>query len=237
MSYLYRTGNGRNNIAFTNTANSSTRYLRRTSTGRNNIAWTTIPQGSTYNILQRNGTGRNNILWSNLKIGPDLSANAIKNNMHVTYEYAMAPTGNEHYNMALGSWSGERATLERDFRGSIGEYRSITYQTGKIVFGSWSYEGSATWGYRNSDSAMTDYIGYTGVAIFCSSAPPSDYLNAIKSVTDGNNDTYNVRFTPRYGFSYYLYGTQKSNALYISLNTTNWLATSSGSETVSINFA
>ena len=68
MSYLYRTGNGRNNIAFTNTANSSTRYLRRTSTGRNNIVWTTIPQGSTYNILQRNGTGRNNILWSNLNI-------------------------------------------------------------------------------------------------------------------------------------------------------------------------
>ena len=68
MSYLYRTGNSRNNIAFTNTANSSTRYLRRTSTGRNNIAWSTIPNGSTYNILQRNGTGRNNILWSNLKI-------------------------------------------------------------------------------------------------------------------------------------------------------------------------
>ena len=68
MSYLYRTGNSRNNIAFTNTANSSTKYLRRTSTGRNNIAWTTIPNGSTYNILQRNGTGRNNILWANLKI-------------------------------------------------------------------------------------------------------------------------------------------------------------------------
>ena len=68
MSYLYRTGNGRNNIAFTTTANSSTKYLRRTSTGRNNIIWTTIPSGSTYNILQRNGTGRNNILWANLKM-------------------------------------------------------------------------------------------------------------------------------------------------------------------------
>ena len=68
MSYLYRTGNGRNNIAFTTTANSSTRYLRRTSTGRNNIVWTTIPQGSTYNILNRTGTGRNNIAWGNLKI-------------------------------------------------------------------------------------------------------------------------------------------------------------------------
>ena len=68
MSYLYRTGNGRNNIAFTTTVNSSTKYLRRTSTGRNNIVWTTIPQGSTYNILNRNGTGRNNIAWGNLYI-------------------------------------------------------------------------------------------------------------------------------------------------------------------------
>ena len=68
MSYLYRTGNGRNNIAFTTTANSSTKYLRRTSTGRNNIVWTTIPQGSTYNILNRTGTGRNSIAWGNLNI-------------------------------------------------------------------------------------------------------------------------------------------------------------------------
>ena len=68
MSYLYRTGNGRNNIAYTNTANSSTKYLRRLGSGRTNINWYTIPQGSTYNILNRNGTGRNNILWANLKI-------------------------------------------------------------------------------------------------------------------------------------------------------------------------
>ena len=68
MSYLYRTGNSRNNITFTTTANSSTKYLRRLGSGRTNINWYTIPQGSTYNILQRNGTGRNNILWSNLNI-------------------------------------------------------------------------------------------------------------------------------------------------------------------------
>ena len=68
MSYLIRTGNGRTNISWSTTANSSTKYLRRTGTGRTNIVWTTIPQGSTYNILNRNGTGRNNILWANLKI-------------------------------------------------------------------------------------------------------------------------------------------------------------------------
>ena len=68
MSYLYRTGNGRNNIAFTTTANSSTKYLRRTASSRTSIVWTTIPSGSTYNILNRTGTGRNNIAWSNLYI-------------------------------------------------------------------------------------------------------------------------------------------------------------------------
>ena len=65
MSYLYRSGTGRNNIAFTNTANSSTKYLRRLGSGRTNINWYTIPQGSTYNILNRTGTGRNNIAWAN----------------------------------------------------------------------------------------------------------------------------------------------------------------------------
>ena len=68
MSYLYRTGTGRNNIGYTTTVNSSTKYLRRTSTGRNNIAWSTIPAGSTYNILNRTGTSRNNIAWGNLNI-------------------------------------------------------------------------------------------------------------------------------------------------------------------------
>ena len=68
MSYLYRSGNGRNNIAYTTTANSSTKYLRRLGSGRTNINWYTIPQGSTYNILNRTGTGRNNIAWANLNI-------------------------------------------------------------------------------------------------------------------------------------------------------------------------
>ena len=68
MSYLIRTGNSRNNIYWSTTANSSTKYLRRLSSGRNNVAWYTIPVGSKYNILQRNGTSRNDILWAELEI-------------------------------------------------------------------------------------------------------------------------------------------------------------------------
>ena len=89
MSYLYRSGNGRNNIAYTNTANSSTKYLRRLGSGRTNINWYTIPAGSTYNILQRNGTGRNNILWANLKIaspGEPATTSDIPGNDRTTYD-------------------------------------------------------------------------------------------------------------------------------------------------------
>ena len=100
MSYLYRTGNGRNNIAFTTTANSSTKYLRRTSTGRNNIVWTTIPQGSTYNILNRTGTGRNNIAWGNLNIpkpvGEPVSSTNITSGIRLKQDRYRSSDGNEY---------------------------------------------------------------------------------------------------------------------------------------------
>ena len=100
MSYLYRTGNGRNNIAFTTTANSSTKYLRRLGSGRTNINWYTIPQGSTYNILQRNGTGRNNILWSNLKIaGP----NDPITQSNISGNFTLSSSANPHITIKEGT--------------------------------------------------------------------------------------------------------------------------------------
>lgn len=68
MSYLYRTGDGRNDIGYTTTISSSIKYLCRTSTGINDISFIIIPGGSTYSILQRTGTGRNNIAWANLNV-------------------------------------------------------------------------------------------------------------------------------------------------------------------------
>ena len=100
MSYLYRTGNGRNNIAFTNTANSSTKYLRRLGSGRTNINWYTIPAGSTYNILQRNGTGRNNVLWSNLNIpkpvGEPTSSTNITSGIRLKWDQYTSSDGNRY---------------------------------------------------------------------------------------------------------------------------------------------
>ena len=74
MSYLQRTGNGRNNISWTNTSNNTIKYLHRTGTSRNSIKWSTISTSA--NILQRTGTSRNNIKWSTLTVKTE---QAIKN--------------------------------------------------------------------------------------------------------------------------------------------------------------
>ena len=217
MSYLYRTGNGRNNIAFTNTANSSTKYLRRTSTSRNSIIWTTIPNGSTYNILQRNGTGRNNILWSNLKIGPDTSATALQNNMHIKAKGADDGHGNTVY-LTLG-------TMTSSGGGRI-RATNFSFENNRIKYSGANYGTSMNWtnlvnDYNNS------FKGYVGVVIYVESSPPSDYLSAIKSCTVINT-TYNARFA-RYQYLNSYHG----NVVLISLNSTS---IQSNSEPVYINF-
>lgn len=75
MSWLRRTGTGRNNIAWGGGATTSGQYLRRISTGRNNISYINISTSGTYNLLERTSTGRNNIRWNNLtfNFGPNLS--------------------------------------------------------------------------------------------------------------------------------------------------------------------
>ena len=65
MSYLYRNGNGRNNIVWGGNNTTSLNYLRRIGTSRNNIQWNTISSNGTYNILERTSSGRNNIQWKN----------------------------------------------------------------------------------------------------------------------------------------------------------------------------
>ena len=75
MSWLRRTGTGRNNIAWGGGATTSGNYLRRTSTGRNNISYINISTSGTHKLLERYSTSRNNIRWNNLtfSFGPDLS--------------------------------------------------------------------------------------------------------------------------------------------------------------------
>ena len=220
MSYLYRSGNGRNNIAYTNTANSSTKYLRRLGSGRTNINWYTIPQGSTYNILQRNGTGRNNILWSNLKIGPDLSANGIKNNMHIITITLTDAVGHEQNDWAT------MYTKPTGSTGMIAGHKDITYNNNQIIFGEHTHtkNGSMS-GYRSENKSIWDqyFDGYLCVSIFCSQSPPSEYLNRISSVALTTGGTFDVRYI-KYG----LYYANNYNVLAISLNSTytrGWINT------------
>ena len=97
MSYLQRTGNGRNNISWTNTSNNTIKYLHRTGTSRNSIKWSTISTSA--NILQRTGTSRNNIKWSTLTVmteegilGQNLYNDILPYNGHIGYPFASYKT-------------------------------------------------------------------------------------------------------------------------------------------------
>ena len=66
MSLLYRTGAGRNSIAWGGGTTTSANYLRRTDTSRNDISFINISSNGTYNILERYSTSRNSIRWNNI---------------------------------------------------------------------------------------------------------------------------------------------------------------------------
>ena len=92
MSYLQRTGTGRNNISWTNTSSNSIKYLHRTGNNRTNIKWSTISTSA--NILQRTGTSRNNIKWSTLTVmteegilGQNLYNDILPYNGHIGYPF------------------------------------------------------------------------------------------------------------------------------------------------------
>ena len=194
MSYLIRTGDGRTNISWSTVANTSTRYLRRTNTGRNNIVWTTIPSGSTYNILNRTGNGRNNIAWGNLKIGPDLSATALQNNMHLRYWETTDSSNNKH-NIGSGN-------LPPTYSGNRSCYccNKFYYENNRIRYDDWHYQkNQVDWA---ADNWLGDYYdqykGYAAGIVFCSSSPPSEYLQAINSLSNANGNEYSIRMTPKY---------------------------------------
>lgn len=66
MSWLMRTGTGRNNIAWGGGNTTSGQYLKRTANGRNNISYVSISSNGTHNLLERYNTTRNGIRWNNL---------------------------------------------------------------------------------------------------------------------------------------------------------------------------
>ena len=75
MSWLIRTGTGRNNVSYGGGSTTKGNYLKRTNSGRNNIQWLNINTNGTYDLLERYNTTRNGIRWNNLvfSFGPDLT--------------------------------------------------------------------------------------------------------------------------------------------------------------------
>ena len=70
MSYLSRTGNNRNDIAFTDVVDQTTRYLNRTIMDQlNAIRWFAYDGMSVYaNVLKRDGNGRNDLAWEYIQL-------------------------------------------------------------------------------------------------------------------------------------------------------------------------
>ena len=220
MSYLYRIGNGRNNIAYTTTANSSTKYLRRLGSGRTNITWTTIPQGSTYNILNRTGTGRNNIAWVNLKIGPDLSATGLQNNMHLTSRiFSITITSDfNNYDISLARKnSGSAKTVTLGYNNKQYLSNRIEYVDDTVILSLSGAFNSIT------NPNFSDIVNYASIFLFCSQQPPAEYLNAISSVEayiSSRKETYDI-ITTRYGHVHFNDYNAFDNVLIICLNTDN----------------
>lgn len=121
MSYLIRTANGRNNIAYTTTLSSSSKILTRTGTGRNNIAWDTLSVANLTAANIRNGvtilgvtgtckdyktwTGRVQAPSSSRQVFPDVGGNTFWN-----YAVEVAPGFTPAGFAATYEWQPDSAT-------------------------------------------------------------------------------------------------------------------------------
>ena len=66
MSWLMRTGTGRNNVSYGGGSTTKGQYLKRTANGRNNISYISISSNGTHKLLERYNTTRNGVRWNNL---------------------------------------------------------------------------------------------------------------------------------------------------------------------------
>ena len=115
MSYLIRTGTGRNNISYGGGKSTKAKYLRRTGTGRTNISWIDINSNGTYNVLERTNTGRNNIRWYNTTfsfVPTSINDFGIKTGMTADY-YWTGSSNSFNYWAAINSISGMSFSIPR----------------------------------------------------------------------------------------------------------------------------
>ena len=116
MSWLRRTGTGRNNIAWGGGSTTSGNYLKRTGNGRNNVAYTQISSNGTHKLLERTDTGRNNIRWNNLtfSFGPSSMADIFTN--------ARFPNQGKFTQIWVKCYRGGWQTIRTTFSGNTSGY-------------------------------------------------------------------------------------------------------------------
>lgn len=116
MSWLRRTGTGRNNISWGGGSTTSGKYLKRTGNARNNIAYTQISSNGTHKLLERTGTGRNNIRWNNLtfSFGPSSMADIFTN--------ARFPNQGKFTQIWVKCYRGGWQTIRTTFSGNTSGY-------------------------------------------------------------------------------------------------------------------
>ena len=130
MSYLSRTGNSRNDIAFTDVVDQTTRYLNRTIMAQlNAIRWFAYDDISDYaNVLKRDGEGRNDLAWEYIQL-IDQQKLYLNNFLRFVYQYCMEiaitwgqmnsdyrydyyyENGDDHFSLVgarLASWQGDK---------------------------------------------------------------------------------------------------------------------------------
>lgn len=66
MSWLMRTGTGRNNVSYGGGSTTKGQYLKRTANGRNDISYINIQSNGTHKLLERTATSINSIRWNNI---------------------------------------------------------------------------------------------------------------------------------------------------------------------------
>ena len=130
MSYLSRTGNSRNDIAFTDVIDQTTKYLNRTIMAQlNAIRWFAYDGMSEYaNVLKRDGEGRNDLAWEYIQL-IDQQKLYLNNFLRFVYQYCMEiaftweqmnsdyrydyyyENGDDHFSLGgarLATWQGDK---------------------------------------------------------------------------------------------------------------------------------
>ena len=130
MSYLSRTGNSRNDIAFTDVIDQTTKYLNRTIMAQlNAIRWFAYDGMSDYaNVLKRDGEGRNDLHWEYIQL-IDQQKLYLNNFLRFVYQYCMEiaitwgqmnsdyrydyyyENGDDHFSLGgarLAGWQGDK---------------------------------------------------------------------------------------------------------------------------------